>query len=453
VSVAINETELSHGRKPKPALRRRNLGTRIFTLLLILGAVGLDVALLVHLRSGTSGWGAFACFGAAAAITQLLVARSSSSRRAQVSLAVFIVAAALVLPPELVVLVPIAQHVPEWLKQRYAWTVQAASISCATLAAFAAWGTADLVLGGHGLIASPTDKIALAGLLAAVTFVLVDHALVAIVKHQLGGALDGWRSLARLSSLGYNFALAALGVVIALIWAHDSWLALFAIAPLALAQRSLTVPRLQEEARVDPKTGLYNGRHFGRVFGDELARSIRYGHPLSVLMVDLDLLREVNNTYGHLAGDAVLCAVADVFRSQLRHYDVAARFGGEEFSILLPETPSARSTSPPRASRFTQPSRSASLPSPATDPTRTRSFIRPIWPSTAPSCKDVTACRPQAQKRSCSRRLSPVTSKSPLRSPSTRSAPLPRASGVRALARPRTRTSSRSLSASPRSWP
>jgi diguanylate cyclase (GGDEF)-like protein/putative nucleotidyltransferase with HDIG domain len=339
VSVAINETELSHGRKPKPALRRRNLGTRIFTLLLILGAVGLDVALLVHLRSGTSGWGAFACFGAAAAITQLLVARSSSSRRAQVSLAVFIVAAALVLPPELVVLVPIAQHVPEWLKQRYAWTVQAASISCATLAAFAAWGTADLVLGGHGLIASPTDKIALAGLLAAVTFVLVDHALVAIVKHQLGGALDGWRSLARLSSLGYNFALAALGVVIALIWAHDSWLALFAIAPLALAQRSLTVPRLQEEARVDPKTGLYNGRHFGRVFGDELARSIRYGHPLSVLMVDLDLLREVNNTYGHLAGDAVLCAVADVFRSQLRHYDVAARFGGEEFSILLPETP------------------------------------------------------------------------------------------------------------------
>ena len=55
-------------------------------------------------------------------------------------------------------------------------------------------------------------------------------------------------------------------------------------------------------------------------------------------MADLDLLRDINNTYGHLAGDAVLKGIAEVFRTQLRHYDVPARFGGEEFSILLPET-------------------------------------------------------------------------------------------------------------------
>ena len=338
MTIAAGQSEQSGGHKPKPALRRRNLGTRVFTTLLIAAGVVLDGFLLVHLRTGARGWGAFACFAAAAAITQLLVSRSSSSRHAQESLAVFIVAAALVLPPELVVLIPLAQHVPEWLKQRYSLTVQAASISCATLAAFASWGAADLVLHGNGLSASPTSKIALAGALAGTTFVLVDHGLVAVIKNRLGGALGAWRSAAWLPALGYNLALAALGVVIAVIWAYDSWLALFAIAPLALAQRSLTVPRLQEEARVDPKTGLFNARHFGRAFGDELARSVRYGHPLSVLMVDLDLLREINNTYGHLAGDAVLCGVADVFRSQLRHYDIAARFGGEEFSILLPET-------------------------------------------------------------------------------------------------------------------
>jgi diguanylate cyclase (GGDEF)-like protein len=55
-------------------------------------------------------------------------------------------------------------------------------------------------------------------------------------------------------------------------------------------------------------------------------------------MIDLDLLRDINNSYGHLAGDAVLQGIGGIFRRQLRHYDVPARFGGEEFCILLPET-------------------------------------------------------------------------------------------------------------------
>jgi diguanylate cyclase (GGDEF)-like protein len=59
---------------------------------------------------------------------------------------------------------------------------------------------------------------------------------------------------------------------------------------------------------------------------------------MSLIMADLDLLRDINNSYGHLAGDAVLKGIAEIFRMQLRHYDVPARFGGEEFSILLPET-------------------------------------------------------------------------------------------------------------------
>src|SRR5439155_6406262 len=110
-------------------------------------------------------------------------------------------------------------------------------------------------------------------------------------------------------------------------------------APLVLINRSLSVPALQMEARVDPKTGLFNARHFASALADELTRAQRFERPLSLMMCDLDLLRDINNNYGHLAGDAVLRGIADVFRQQLRHYDVPARFGGEEFSILLPETP------------------------------------------------------------------------------------------------------------------
>ncbi|MDQ3992470.1 MAG: diguanylate cyclase, partial [Actinomycetota bacterium] len=135
-----------------------------------------------------------------------------------------------------------------------------------------------------------------------------------------------------------ELVLAALGVGVAFLWVENPWLVPFALAPLFIVHRSLSVPLLEAEARVDPKTGLFNARHFQAVLQNEFARAERFDRPLAVVMADIDLLREVNNTYGHLAGDAALRAVADVFRAQLRHYDVPARFGGEELAIVLPET-------------------------------------------------------------------------------------------------------------------
>src|SRR5207249_4055598 len=119
------------------------------------------------------------------------------------------------------------------------------------------------------------------------------------------------------------------------------WLVPFALTPLFLIHRSLSVPALQAEARVDPKTGLFNARYFAGALVEELARAARFERPLSLIMADLDLLRDINNSYGHLAGDAVLKGIAEVFRGQLRHYDVPARFGGEEVALLLPEKRSA----------------------------------------------------------------------------------------------------------------
>jgi diguanylate cyclase (GGDEF)-like protein/putative nucleotidyltransferase with HDIG domain len=139
-------------------------------------------------------------------------------------------------------------------------------------------------------------------------------------------------------NLTTDLVLASLGVGLATLWHFDAWLTPFAIAPLILVHRSLAVPTLQAEARVDPKTGLFNARHFAATLREELGRAIRFDRPMTLVMADLDLLRDINNTYGHLAGDAVLAGVAKIFREQLREYDVPARFGGEEFSILLPET-------------------------------------------------------------------------------------------------------------------
>ena len=190
---------------------------------------------------------------------------------------------------------------------------------------------------GHTL--RETGLFALAGLAASVVFVTLNHVLLATMLHFARGHTLRETGLFSAESLSTDFVLAALGVAFAAIWTWNPWLLPTAVAPLLLIHRSLSVPALQEEARVDPKTGLFNARYFAAELREELARAGRMDRPMSIIMADLDLLRDINNSYGHLAGDAVLKGIAEVFRKQLRHYDVPARFGGEEFAILLPETP------------------------------------------------------------------------------------------------------------------
>jgi len=95
---------------------------------------------------------------------------------------------------------------------------------------------------------------------------------------------------------------------------------------------------LEKQAHTDPLTGLANRRHFMEVAEAELARSRRYDTPLSMLMIDIDHFKEVNDAYGHRAGDRVLQQLARTCQEILREVDVAGRVGGEEFAILLPET-------------------------------------------------------------------------------------------------------------------
>jgi diguanylate cyclase (GGDEF)-like protein/PAS domain S-box-containing protein len=88
----------------------------------------------------------------------------------------------------------------------------------------------------------------------------------------------------------------------------------------------------------DSLTGLYNRRHYMSLAWGEFQRATRYGKPLSVIMLDIDHFKRVNDTYGHLIGDQVLQLIANICDKQLRVHDVIGRYGGEEFVILLPET-------------------------------------------------------------------------------------------------------------------
>jgi diguanylate cyclase (GGDEF)-like protein len=118
-----------------------------------------------------------------------------------------------------------------------------------------------------------------------------------------------------------------------------SCLTLIIALPLAtLLQRSVRHTHLLNEARADSKTGLLNSATWEREATAEVARAVRTSSPLAVALLDLDRFKQINDTYGHLIGDEVLRQIADTMTGVLREYDVAGRFGGEEFVMLLPQT-------------------------------------------------------------------------------------------------------------------
>ncbi|MFQ5926072.1 MAG: diguanylate cyclase [Terriglobia bacterium] len=108
-------------------------------------------------------------------------------------------------------------------------------------------------------------------------------------------------------------------------------------AAIAL-ENALHVRRIHELTITDDVTELYNVRHLNFVLDTEIYRSNRYGYHFSLIFVDLDHFKEVNDTYGHLVGSKLLREIADLLRSSLRLIDYAFRYGGDEFVVLLPQT-------------------------------------------------------------------------------------------------------------------
>ena len=139
-------------------------------------------------------------------------------------------------------------------------------------------------------------------------------------------------------ALQADFAQIDLGIVITIVVAVNTVLAVFAVPTVLLARRFMMHAQLLAESRIDTKTGLLNVATWESEAEAEIARAVRTRSPLAVALIDIDHFKMVNDTYGHLAGDKALRAVTDALREQLRSYDLAGRFGGEEFAILLPQT-------------------------------------------------------------------------------------------------------------------
>jgi diguanylate cyclase (GGDEF)-like protein/putative nucleotidyltransferase with HDIG domain len=233
-------------------------------------------------------------------------------------------------------LIIMVSHVFEWIttKERYPYYILMFNIPSYAIPALAA-GLLYKVIHVSSSISIAQDVIGL--LVAMMVFTILNHLLVGLVISFARG--QSFSESGAFSSLSFaiDFTLICLGGSSAILWDSNPYMSFIPLIPLYLIYRALKLPALERETQLDAKTGLINTRHFNQSLERELDRANRFDRPITIVMADLDFLRNINNNYGHIAGDEVLIGIANILKSSFRGYDTVARFGGEEFSILVPE--------------------------------------------------------------------------------------------------------------------
>ena len=190
--------------------------------------------------------------------------------------------------------------------------------------------------GSHAWLVRP--EVIGAAVACAVLFAVLNAGIVAVAAHLANPEAPLAKVLWDRERLLLDLTETCVGIIVAVTCALSFLLLLVALPPVILLQRSLMHQQLAAAARTDPKTGLLNATAWQREADAEVTRALRAGLPLSLLLVDVDHFKRVNDSHGHLIGDDVLRALATELRQQVRESDVVGRFGGEEFTVLLPRT-------------------------------------------------------------------------------------------------------------------
>lgn len=308
-------------------------------------AVGLTAWFALSDNITARHWAAFAILTAMALLQTELSHTIEKARRLIANAphvnmtTVWCYAAVVTLPPVLAGALVVIVYAHLWLRlwrrmgTRPAYRV-VFSTAIILLSAYSAAGVVALGrLAGGSWTTSPPAVLAVAG--GALVYLAANSLLVAVA-----GALHG--NPTRLTVSWSDYALEAatfcLGIVAAFLLAVSPYLVAVVLPPLLVLHRAVLVNHLEELATTDGKTGLLNAAAWHEVAKAELSRAGRHQSRFGVLMIDLDHFKRVNDAHGHLAGDEVLRAVAGLLASEIREYDCAGRFGGEEFAVLIPDS-------------------------------------------------------------------------------------------------------------------
>jgi diguanylate cyclase (GGDEF)-like protein len=187
---------------------------------------------------------------------------------------------------------------------------------------------------GVTLGTSPLSVVAVAA--ALFTYTAVNQALVVLVVAMITKPAKIRSVVMSAEDQTLEFATLSLGVLLALAVVYAPYLAPVTLPLIVVLRRSALVRQLQVQATLDAKTGLLNAAAWRREAERELSNSERVGASISVLMIDLDHFKQLNDRHGHQAGDVTLKQVGKCLVEALRANDIVGRFGGEEFIALLP---------------------------------------------------------------------------------------------------------------------